>query len=145
MGLFRRTSRNANTHRIRSGSPIDPERYAEAVAEGTHPGLPSDGRYWLMRADTYPDNETRLLWEKAATHHEARRALNEFKRYCGTDPQRLSQFHHDDVDGLWGAQPRGQPYAELTITHPKKIGAEGRYHEALAAMGLPPDTEPEQA
>ena len=35
MGLFRRTSRNANTDRIRSGSPIDPERYAEAVAEGT--------------------------------------------------------------------------------------------------------------
>jgi hypothetical protein len=46
MGLFRRTSRNANTDRIRSGSPIDPERYAEAVAEETHPGLPSDGRYW---------------------------------------------------------------------------------------------------
>ena len=145
MGLFRRTSRDPNTHRIRSGSPIDPERYAEAVAEGTHPGLPSDGRYWLMRADTYPDNETRLLWEKAATHREARRALNEFKQYCGTDPQRLSQFHHDDVDGLWGAQPRDQPYAELTITHPKKIGAEGRYHEALAAMGLPPDRELEQA
>jgi hypothetical protein len=144
MRLFQRTSRNANTERLRSGSPIDPERYAEAVAEGTHPGLPSDGRYWLMRADTYPDNETRLLWEKAATHREARRALNEFKHSCGMDPQRLSQFHHDDVDGLWGAQPRGQPYAELTITHPKKIGAEGLYHEALAAMGLPPDTELEQ-
>src|SRR5215213_2588762 len=98
MGLFRRTSRNANTDRLRSGSPIDPERYAEAVAEGPHPGLPLDGRYWLMRADTYADNETRLLWEKAATHREARRA-------------------------------------------PKAIGAEGRYHEALAAMGLPPDTE----
>ena len=98
-----------------------------------------------MRADTYPDNETRLLWEKAATHREARRALNEFKQYCGTDPQRLSQFHHDDVDGLWGAQPRDQPYAELTITHPKTIGAEGRYHEALAAMGLPLDTELEQS
>jgi hypothetical protein len=145
MRLFRRTSRNATTDRIRRGTPIDPERYAAAVAEGTHPGLPSDGRYWLMRADTYPDNETRLLWEKAATHHEARQALNEFKHACGTDLKRLSQFHHDDVDGLWGAQPRDQPYAELTITHPKKIGAEGRYHEALAALGLPPDTELEQA
>jgi hypothetical protein len=144
MGLFRRTSRNANTDRTRRGSPIDPERYAEAVAEGTHPGLPRDGRYWLMRADTYADNETRLLWEKAATHREARRALNEFKRYCGTAPRWLSQFHHDDVDGLWGAQPRDQPYAELSIWHPKAIGAEGRYHEALAALGLPPDTELEQ-
>jgi hypothetical protein len=144
MGLFRRAARNANTERLRSGSPIDPERYVEAVAEGTHLGLPSNGRYWVMRADTYPDNETRLLWETAATHREARQALNEFKHSCGRDPQRFSQFHHADVDGLWGAQPRDQPYAELTITHPKKIGAEGRYHEALAAMGLPPDTELEQ-
>ena len=145
MGLFRRTSRHANTERMRRGSPIDPDRYADAVAEGTHPGLPSDGRYWLMRADTYPDNETRLLWEKAATHREARRALNEFKRYCGTDLQRLAQFRHDDVDGLWGAQPRDQPYAELTIMHPKAIGAEGRYYEALAALGLPPNTEVEES
>jgi len=144
MRLFRRLSRKANPDCLRPGTPIDPERYAAAVAEGTHPGLPTDGRYWLMRADTYADNETRLLWEKAATHREARRALNEFKHSCGTALQRLSQFHHDDVDGLWGAQPRDQPYAELSITHPKAIGAEGRYHEALAALGLPPDAELEE-
>jgi hypothetical protein len=144
MGLFRRTSRTADTDRARSGCVIDPERYAAAVAEGTHPGLPQDGRYWLMRADTYADNETRMLWETAASHHEAKGALQAFKHFCGVTPQRYSQFHHDDIDGLWGAQPRNQPYAELSITHAKTIGAEGRYHDALAAMGLPPDTEGDQ-
>src|SRR5688572_23571697 len=39
-GIFRRKSRNTDTDRVRSGSPIDPEDYAAAVGEGTLPGLP---------------------------------------------------------------------------------------------------------
>ena len=136
MGFFRRKSRNADSDRVRGGTPIDPEDYALAVGEGTHPGLPLDGKYWLVRTDTYYDNETRMLWEKAATRREAKRALNEFKRYCGMQPERLSQLHHDDVDGVWGAQPRDQPYAALVITHPKNIGALGFARDLRRAMGF---------
>jgi hypothetical protein len=82
------------------------------------------------------DDEARLMWEKPATHKEAKAYLKTHATYCGRKPEKVTTVHVDDVSGLWVCQPRGKPIAMLSITPPAAIGAVRRVREIRQAVGL---------
>jgi uracil-DNA glycosylase len=61
-----------------------------------------------------------LLWEEAATYHEVKNLLKEFQRQYGK-PQRISEVHIDDVNGVWTALPKGKPIPVMTVFHPASL------------------------
>jgi hypothetical protein len=143
MRLFRRKPKNpeVDLFNIRRPHAESVESIMHSVGEGTYSGFPRDGKYLLLRVDIYPDNYEDLLWRREATHREAKQALNEFKKYCGMNPQRTSTVHHDDVHGVWWGQPRNKPAAGLIIMHPKQFGATALGRDLRSAMGLDDESD----
>jgi hypothetical protein len=135
MDWFRRGKSQPVLAQPRPGIPIDLKRHGDEIGEGTRPGLPHDGRYWVSMIESY-DDEDRLIWEKPATHKEAKAYLKTHATYCGWKPEKVTTVHVDDVSGLWVCQPRGKPIAMLSISPPTAIGAVRRVREIRQAVGL---------
>jgi hypothetical protein len=112
MGFF-----NRKPPEPRMGIRIDIPDYQMEIAQLTRPGLPRDGRYWVAMVETNED-VARLIWEEAATYHEAKNHLKEFEKTYGKKPLNLAEVRIDNVNGVWYAKPRGRPYAVLMIFHP---------------------------
>lgn len=121
MRWFRRHRPHGDEPQARDGVVIDWEHYLAEIEGGTRPGLPDDGRYWMMMADAYP-GELRLLWELAATDREARQMLKTMATVCRVAPRRLPGIHHDGVDGTWAAYQPRHTVGLLTIWHPASFG-----------------------
>jgi hypothetical protein len=138
MGWFRR-EQNKTVEEPREGVPIDPERYLMEVSEGIRPGLPHDGRYWGMMAETHPDNETRLQWEEAATYEQAKGWLKSLQDISETRPRRLNKLNIDDITGAWAARLPGRVFGVLTVWHPSMIGVDRSVRRIREASGLDPD------
>jgi hypothetical protein len=102
-----------------TGPIIDPNEYQREVLNGSRPGLPRDGRYWVALIES---NEviSRLAFENPATYDEAQDYLFEFElRYSPI--QRITTFHVDDVAGVWTGAPGDKPIAMLAIFHPMQL------------------------
>jgi hypothetical protein len=136
---FRREQQDPAAPIPREGIPIDLKRYESEIGEGSRGDVPHD-HYWLMMADVY-DDEVRLLWEKSATEREAKRALKVFEQYCRVKPQRVNQFHTDNVGGIWVAPQPGRTIGMLSIWPPNYIGVARRLRDKRWAVGINDDPE----
>jgi hypothetical protein len=115
MGLF-----NRKRPEPRMGITIDMNDYQMQVANGSRPGLPHDGRYWAAMIESNGEVD-RLIWEQPATYQEVKMLLKDFERTYGKKPKNISEARVDDMNGVWYAEPRGKPYAILTIIHPIQL------------------------
>lgn len=137
MRLFRRKAKGeqVDPFSIRRANADTLEDIMQAVAEGTYSGFPRDGKYLMLRADFYDDDYEDILWRREASYRDAKKALKEFQKYCGTELVRTSTIHLDDIHGVWGAQPRDRPYAALVILRPDSFGAAALHRDLSRQIG----------
>jgi hypothetical protein len=115
MGFFRRKPADPQM-----GLRIDVGELNREIAQGIWPSIPQDGRYLVTMVESNGQDLHRLLWEEAATYHEVKNLLKEFQRQYGK-PQRISEVHIDDVNGVWTALPKGKPIPVMTVFHPASL------------------------
>jgi hypothetical protein len=126
MGFFR-----SKTPDSQMGVRIDIGDLNREIAQGTRMSIPWDGRYLVTMVETNGQDVHRLLWEEAATYHEVKNLLGEFRKTHGKC-ENASSVRIDDVSGVWMAAPRGRPIAAMTVWHP--VTFEHRDDDHIAAL-----------
>lgn len=113
MGFFRR-SRPVEPRR---GVRIDVGDLNDQIAAGERPSIPWDGRYLVTMVESDGQERSHLIWEQAATYHQVKALLQEFKQLYGK-PENASTYRIDEISGVWMAWKKGQPIGVMTVFHP---------------------------
>ena len=96
------------------------------VEIGSRPGIPQDGRYFVALIESNGEVD-RLVWEQPATYQEAKALIKDFEKTYGKKAKRVNEARIDDVAGLWAIEPRGKPFAMLSVFHPIQLRSSTYY------------------